>query len=301
MIEQIAAVVAQNESIHEYEIHVSTAPLGGYDTVAAKSLVTIVAQGKSERVFVKISNSEKLSYFLQNEAESMDACAAMGIKGIPQILGCGFIEGRYFLAQRYVPGSTLPSRPGYLNTAMAKTKDWLGALGSKTSGHPVESAELVRRAREYAWRASDFFDLADCLGLMERLSPRNPIPTSRIHGDFWHRNILLQREEVYVTDFAFSAPDEPPIDYLDLISDYDSTIFLDAKRLQGFSKLIPIDDSDLLFLHVYAMIRKIGLKTERRKALYDELLLSNLEASMNEISEVGIAKQTVRNYENKPT
>jgi fructosamine-3-kinase len=294
LIDQIAAAVAQKGALGDYELHVLTAPLTGYDTMASKVLVTLLARGRREKIFVKISNSERLSPFLQKEAESILACSALGIKGVPRVLAYGSIEGRYFLAQEYVAGTTMHGRPSYLDVAITKTKDWLAALYEKTRGTPVGSAELVRRGREYAKSASDFFDLTDCLALMERLSPHKPIPTFRIHGDFWHRNILLQGEEVYVTDFAFSAPGEPPIDYLNLMCDYDPNIFFDPNRLQNYSKLLPYDNAELLFLHIYALIRKIGLKVERRKMLYDELLINNLESSMNEIREVGVAKQVVR-------
>ncbi|HEV2139117.1 MAG TPA: phosphotransferase [Nitrososphaerales archaeon] len=299
MIDQIAATVAENESLGDYDSHVLTAPTTGYDTVASKWVVNLVSRDRSEKIFVKISNSEGLSVLLQNETESIGAYYSLGMTGIPKVLACGFIEGRYFLAQRFVPGSTMHGRPSYLDVAVAKTKDWLAALYEKTRGPTVESAELIRRAKDYAWHASDFFDLADCLALMEKLSPKNPMPTFRIHGDFWHRNILLQGEEIFVTDFAFSTPGEPPIDYLDLICDYDPNIFLDPERLRNYTKLMPIDGKDLPFLHVYALIRKIGIKAQRRKMLYDELLLSNLEGSMNEIKEVGVAKQAVRYFESR--
>jgi Ser/Thr protein kinase RdoA (MazF antagonist) len=134
---------------------------------------------------------------------------------------------------------------------------------------------------------------------MEKLSPGTQLPTSRVHGDFWHRNILLRGDEVIVTDFAFSSPREPPVDYLDLICDYDASIFLDAKRLQTYSKFLQLGEAEIPFLHLHALIRKIGLKVERRKTLYYELVLNNLESSMNEISEVGIAKRFVRSYEGR--
>ena len=41
----------------------------------------------------------------------------------------------------------------------------------------------------------------------------------------------------------------------------------------------------------------MALKVERRVALYDELLLNSLEASMKDIREVGVAKRVVRRYE----
>lgn len=300
MLDQIAAAVAENESLSDYELHVLMAPDGGYDKVATKTLLSLVSPQRTERVFVKISNSERLSGLLQNEANSLNACQDLGIEGIPKVLACGSIEDRYFLAQRFMPGSRMHSRPDYLDEAIARTKEWLAALYGKTKGPQVDSGDLIRRTKEHAKLASDFFDLGDCIDLLERLSPRTPIPTFRIHGDFWHGNILVDgTARVCVTDFAFSAPGEPPIDHLDLISDYDPGIFLDAGRLFHYSGLLSTSTDELLFLHLYAQVRKIGLKVDRRKKLYEELLLNNLESSMNEIREVGVAKRVVRHLGTK--
>jgi len=292
MIDQIAATVAQNESLGDCEVRVLMIPFAGYDNVASKSLINLNARRRSERIFIKISNSQKLSRFLQGEADSLNACAALGIESIPKVLASGMIEGRYFIAERFVPGPKMHSSPSYLNTALSETKDWLAVLYERTRGEPVEPARLIRRAGEYAGLASGFFELGDCLGMMEKLSPQTPIPTHRIHGDFWHGNILLKRGGgVCVTDFAFSAPGEPPIDHLDLVCDYDTNVFLDPKRLRSYVGMFPIKVDELPFLLLYALIRKIGLKVERRKALYEELLLNDLESSMGEISEVGFAKR----------
>jgi fructosamine-3-kinase len=294
-IHQIAAEVAQNESLSDYELHLLMTPFAGYDMVATKTLISLDSNGRRERIFVKISNSEKLSHFLQNEAESLNACKSLGIECIPRVLACGSIEGRYFLAQSFVPGRTMHSRQSYLNSALAKTKGWLAALYEKTRGPPVEPTELVRRASEYAKFALGVFDLDDCLALMEKLSPQSPIPTFRIHGDFWHGNILLQGEAgICVTDFAFSALGEPPIDSLDLICDYDASIFLEPGRLRTYSQYFPFSADSIQFLHLYALIRKIGLKVDRRRKLYEELLINDFEGSLNEISEVGVAKRFVR-------
>lgn len=156
MLEQIAAAVARNESLGEYELHVIMSPFAGYDTVATKTLVSLIARDRSERVFVKISNSERLSRFLQVEAESIDECSALGVKGIPRVLARGSIEGRYFLAQKYVPWSTLHGRLSYLDEAVTKTRGWLASLYEKTRRPLVEPAELIQRARDYAKPAMDF-------------------------------------------------------------------------------------------------------------------------------------------------
>lgn len=297
MIGEIAAQVAENESLGAHEVRVLMAPVAGYDAAATKAIVSLFARDRVEKVFVKISNSEKLGGLLQSEAESINACNALGVRGIPEVLASGSIEGRYFFAQRYIAGPSLHGRPGYLDSALAYAKDWVAELYAKSRGPAVEPAELLRRGRENAERASGFFDLDDCLELMERLSPGVPIPTCRIHGDLWHRNMLLHGKELYVTDFAFSAPAEPPIDLIDLVCDYDPDLFLEPKRVQRYSGSLQVDEAAIPFLHVYALVRKIGLKAERRKLLYDELLLNNLEKSMNEITEVGSAKQFVRAHQ----
>jgi thiamine kinase-like enzyme len=300
LLEQIAATIAQNESFSNYDLHVLMTPIGGYDRIATKALIKLVAPTRTERVFVKICSSERLSRFLQSEAETLSAYSKLGIDGIPDVLASGSIEGRYYLAQRFVPGRTMHGRTGYLDEAVVRTKDWLTALHEKTQGPPVEADDLVRRARDQARTVSDFFDLGDCLALMERLSPRELIPTFRIHGDFWHRNILIRGQGgIWVTDFAFSAPGEPPTDLLDLISDYDPTVILDPARLMKYSGSLPVDYNAIPFLHLYSLVRKIGLKVDRRRHLHRELLINDLETSVNEISEVGIARRVVRHYKSE--
>jgi len=296
MIDQIAAEVAKNESLGDYELHSLMTPSTGYDTVATKTLLTLVARQQRERVFVKISSSERLSHFLQEEAENLSTCRALGIQNIPQLLACGSIGGRYFMALKFVPWPRMHSRPSYLDAAMVKTKNWLAVLYDKTREQPVEAADLVRKAERYANPALEFFDLSDCLSMMERLAPRTAIPTFRVHGDFWHGNILVHGEEICVTDFAFSAPGEPPIDCIDLVCDYDPNILLDSRRLRKYSESLPFGNEDLPFFIAYSLIRKIGLKAKRRIELFEELVLRNLESSMDEISEVGVAKRVVRHY-----
>jgi fructosamine-3-kinase len=271
--------------------------MAGYDTVATKSVLSLVGKDRTVKVFVKISNSERLSHYLEVEAEGLSSCSKSGMRGVPQVLARGSIEGRYFLAQRYIPGPTMHGSRRYLDEALIRTRDWLSELYGKTRGSYIEPADLIRRARRYAETASDFFDLTDCVSFLEKLSPGGWVPTYRIHGDFWHRNILLSGDEVYVTDFAFSAAGEPPIDHLDLLSDYDPEIFLNPKQIARYSKDLPLEGNSILFLHLYSLLRKIGLKVERREELYGELLLNNLEGSLNEIREVGVAKRLVRRYE----
>ena len=128
MIEEIAALVAKNEALGGYALRVLMAPGTGYDAAATKALVGLVTRQKEERIFVKISNSESLGGLLQNEAESINACNALGVRGVPRILASGSIGGRYFFAQKYVSGPSMHGRPSYLDAAIANTKDWVAEL-----------------------------------------------------------------------------------------------------------------------------------------------------------------------------
>ena len=124
---------------------------------------------------------------------------------------------------------------------------------------------LLKKVEAFCKTTAEYFPVADTIPVMERLAPSCDIPTAWVHGDFWHGNLIIDsRRKLWVTDFAFSAPDEPPIDILDLISDYEPWIFLSPERLKKY--ILPYIPKEInpLFLVLYMLNRKMALKVREK-------------------------------------
>ena len=116
-------------------------------------------------------------------------------------------------------------------------KDWLSSI-LKSSRETTRHGEILNRAKSSNAIISEFFPLSESIYHMEKLAPTCEIPTSWVHGDFCHGNLIIDfsNNKMWVTDFAFSAPDEIPIDVLDLVADYNyrPSFLLNSGRLSKY-------------------------------------------------------------------
>lgn len=267
----------------------------GYDLLANKFVITIKSGEKAKKLMVKVSSSCSLKDLIQREANSIDSIVKAGVQGIPETILHGSFDDRYFIAQEFVEGKKPHSSSGTFDAAYQISSPWLSSLLSKTSTKEVDAERLLKKAQNFSKISSEFFPTIDAMFLMEKIAPSTGIPTSWVHGDFWHGNLLIDPNgKLWVTDFAFSAPDEPAIDVLDIISDYEPSIFISQERLMRYTRAFIPKDINPLFLVLYMLNRKMALKVNEKKRLYDELLVLDLSKELANIGEAAILQDLGR-------
>jgi hypothetical protein len=295
MIQIVAQLIAEKLELKKWSSEVLLAPMG-YDPMANKFTLVIKAPNFSRKFFVKVSGSSNLNDLIRQEAESIALFASIGIQGIPQMILNGTQDGRYFIAQEFIAGKRPRSSEGTFDEAYNVTKEWLHSLCSKTAGKSLDAESIVKRAESLNAIISEFFPFSESIHLMEKLAPTCGIPTSWAHGDFCHGNLIIDpKRKLWVTDFASSSPNEPPIDVLDLIVDYDYTAssFFQPQRLSTYIDSFIPREINPLFLLLYFLNRKIAIKVKTMKKLYDELLTLNLAEQMSKIGEAGLIQHVI--------
>lgn len=293
MIKPITKLIAERLELKEWDTDVLIAPMG-YDPIANKFTLVIKGPDFSRKFIIKVSSSSNLNDLIRQEANSIASLTDMGIQGIPQMILHGMQDGRYFFTQEFISGTRPRSSEGTFDDAYNATREWLGSLSSRTGGKAIDATSLVKRAEAFNSIVSEFFPSSESIDFMEKLAPDSKIPTSWVHGDFCHGNLIIDpMKKLWVTDFAFSASDEPPIDILDLIADYryKPSFFFHQEQLSKYIGFFIPNEINPLFLLLYFLNRKIAIKVKERKRLYDEILILNLDEEMSKIGEAGFLKE----------
>ena len=206
MIHSIAQLIAEKVGSKDWKTEVLLAPMG-YDPIASKFTLAFKAPNFSRKFIVKVSSSTNLNDLIRHEAEIIASLADMGVQGIPQIILHGMQDGRYFMAQEFIMGTKLVFSEGAFDATYNLAKDWLLALSSKTAGRPLDTGEILNRAKSFNAIISEFFPLSESIYHMEKLAPTCEIPTSWVHGDFCHGNLIIDsNNKMWVTDFSILCP-----------------------------------------------------------------------------------------------
>lgn len=299
MIEEVIELLASKLGLKEYKSRFFLIESGGYDMATSKFTIVLTSRGISEKFFAKISNSVHLSDYLKKESENLSLLNKYEVDGIPEAVASGNIGGRYFLIEKFIEGRRLGSSEP-LNNIYPAAEAWLKRLYNKTETSEIEPSELLKRVEGYISSASEFFDIDNLLSLMEKISPREPIRSFVIHGDFWHGNMIRNKEgRIFLTDFALSAEREPPVDMIDLLADYEFKDLLDEKKPSSSMSTFLPGSIDPVFFALYLMVRKLAAKVKTRIILYDQYLVKDLDSSMLEIREAGILKLLIQLYSKK--
>jgi fructosamine-3-kinase len=299
MIEEVIELLASKLKLKEYKSRFFLIESGGYDMATSKFTIVLTSRGFSEKFFTKISNSVHLSNYLKKESENLSLLNKYEVDGIPEAVASGNIGGRYFLVEKFIEGRRLGSSE-QLNNIYPAAEAWLKGLYTKTETSKIEPSELLKRVEGYVSCASEFFDIDNLLSLMEKISPQEPLRSFVIHGDFWHGNMIRNKEgKIFLTDFALSAEREPPVDVIDLLADYEFRYLLDEEKLSSCMSTFLTDSTDPVFFALYSMVRKLAAKLETRIILYDQYLVKDLDSSMLEIREAGILKLLIQLYSKK--
>jgi hypothetical protein len=293
VIEAIAQLIAEKLELKNWSSRVLLMPMG-YDLLANKFTIEIKGPNVSKMFIVKVSSSYGLNDLVLQEADNIISLVKLGVKGIPAMILHGILDGRQFVVHEFIVGKKPRSSEGTFDEAYNITKEWLQILCSRTANKPIEPESLITKATSFNSIISEFFPFSESIHLMEKLAPICAIPTSWVHGDFWHGNLIIEpNKKLWVTDFAFSAEGEPPIDVLDLVSDYKPSLFFSPERLSAYTdRFIPKGINPLFLVH-YFLNRKIAMKVKSKKRLYDELLVLNLGEELTRIPEAGILHDVI--------
>ncbi|MGD0477862.1 MAG: aminoglycoside phosphotransferase family protein [Nitrososphaerales archaeon] len=293
MIRALAQMLAEKLELKGWNSNVLLKPMG-YDLLSNKFTIVMKTSELSRKFIVKVSNSANLNEFLSEEANSILVLVGSGVKGIPEIILHGSLDDRYFMAQEFIEGQKPHSASGTFDAAYSLTRDWLLSLRNKTAGKEMAGEQLMKTVESFTSISSEYFPVLDSLSLMDKYRPSCGIPTSWAHGDFWHGNLIIDSKGgLWVTDFAFSSPNQPPIDVLDLIADYDPLIFLSPEMIQKYTSGFVPREVNPLFLVLYSLNRRIALKVRVKKRLYEELLVLNMSEELSKIEEAGILQSIV--------
>lgn len=288
MIERIAEAVAVHLGLRNWTWHMILTPMG-YDLVSSKCILQIEAGGRQSKFFMKISNSPRLNSYLKREADSILALTGFGVSRIPEVVLQGSFGGRVFVVQKFIEGDRIHGSRQWLEQVFNDTKDWLSELYGKAGHSEIAAEDLMKRVDGYVNVSKEYFDTADSVAIMEGRRPSGPIPTTWIHGDFWHGNMVKDHAgRIWMTDFSMAAGDEPPVDIFDLILDYEPDYLMSARTLAPYISGFVTGDVDPMFLALYNLNRKIALKLKARKALYDEMLLIDFNRALATIEEAGV-------------
>lgn len=297
MIEEIGHMLAEKLELKDFDLQYTLPSFGGYDLVSSKVHIILTSSGNKHDFFLKLANSPALSSILLHEADSIVFLFERGIERIPKITLHGSFSGRYFIVEQYVKGKRMHSAPQYLSYAYERTRGWLQRLYERTLSSSTTPSELLKRAEQHISKCSGVVNLSDSLSSLQGLSVEEEIPLCTIHGDFWHGNMIVDEHGmVTLTDFAMCSKDEPPVDYIDLVSDYNPSVLLDSSKLSIYRHSL-LSEHNQFFLIVYQLIRKISLKVQARLKLYDELLLEDIYDSLTEIRELAVLKYVLDNLE----
>ncbi|MEM0117522.1 MAG: aminoglycoside phosphotransferase family protein [Conexivisphaerales archaeon] len=297
MIEVISQEIAIREGLNGPKTRFFLYPTGGYDLVSSKFAVSYRTSRGSAKYFVKISNSTKCSTYLRREAENIKVFLDRKTGHVPRIIADGYIGNRYYLVESFIDGHTLSSS-STVSRAYGLLKPWLTSPSLKTPGKKLIPEEFIKRTEKNLKVASEFFRFDGILQRMDRLSPDNEIQSSILHGDFWHGNILIDKNgDFHLIDFTLSSQDEPPVDLVNLIADLDPRMLLREDLMRPYFQTILPDTASITFFALYELTRKVALKIEVRKMLYEECLLQDLNASMAEIREAGMVKLLLSRFQ----
>ena len=293
MIARIAEAVASKLALDDWTWNAILTPMG-YDLVASKCILQIRSHRSSSRFLVKMSNSHRLNYYVEKEANNMLTLSRFGVNWIPEMILHESFGGRSFIVERFVEGEKLHASSRWLDPIFHQTKGWLTELYAKAGLHEVSAEELIKRTQEHVETSKEFFDIDDSLVIMERHKPQGPIPATWIHGDFWHGNMIKDHAgHVWMTDFSMSSGNEPPVDVFDLILDYEPDLLSSSRELAPYILHFLPADFDPIFLILYNLIRKLALKVGARKMLYEEMLLFDLRRGMDSIEEAGVLRKLI--------
>ena len=295
MIQNVTRLIAEKLALGDkWTSQIMLKPMG-YDLLTNKFTIAITSEtGQTKKFIVKVSNGHNLNDLVQTEANNIESLLNLRVEGVPPLIAHGLLEGRYFIAQEFIVGRKPHSSKGTFDAAYELASPWLGSLLSKTQGKTIDAETILKRTEQFCKTTSEFFDVMDSTSLMEKLAPKCEIPTYWAHGDFWHGNMLVDMKgKVWVTDYAFSAPEEPPIDVLDFISDYEPWVFLSKEKLGKYTARFVPREINPLFLVLYLLNRKIALKVREKTRLYDELLSLNLSSELASVGEAGILRDII--------
>jgi hypothetical protein len=245
---------------------------------------------KSETFLVKVGICPAFTGELQKEASNLLRLERLGILRIPSVVSSGYVDERYYFAERFIPASQIIISRSSFNIILPEVRKWLGELYVKTLFGHISSDALIKKTVNRLESISEFFDFAQAIYVMEATKPAIDVPTATIHGNLNNENILIHGSELFYTDFGFASDSEPPVDILDMIIHFNPNLLLDKHILNtAVSELIP-NSIDPIFLSIYSLIRRLHLRIEILKKMYDQLLISNLETMLTEVREAGLLK-----------
>jgi hypothetical protein len=286
-------MIAERLELKNWSVRILLMPMG-YDLLANKFTLDLKSPSISKKFIVKVSSSANLNDLVLQEAENEASLVRLGVKGIPEMILHDDLDGRHFTVHEFISGNKPHSSDGTFDEAYNIAAEWLHTLHSRTADTPLEAESIVRKAESFNATLSEFFPFSESIHLMEKLAPSCEIPSSWAHGDFWHGNLVIDSyRKLWVTDFAFSAGGEPPIDVLDLVSDYNPSLFFSPERLSAYTEQFIPKEINPLFLVHYFLNRKIALKVKSKKRLYNELLVLNLGEELTRIGEAGILRDII--------
>ncbi len=296
MIHRIAAFVAEKEGLEDWSSSFILNPFqGGGSASTRKFILSLKAKNISSKFLIKVSTTQKLSQVVAQEAMVLDSLAELAIPGIPELILHANINGRYFLVQRFVNGVKIKKSGLSLESAIPIVENWLQNLYRKTRDGEIEVDELIKRADGQVAKISEFHNVTDALSIMDRSQPRVTIPTSLIHGDLNHLNVI-RGDGIWIVDFGLCSRREPPLDILDLIASYDPGVLTSKRKLDSFSSKVLPRDVNPLFLALYALIRGTALEIESKRSRFQELLFPNLEERILRMSVAKILHNVIKSY-----
>lgn len=234
------------------------------------AFVTLSGKKGNHKFFVKLARTCRDSDRLQHEAEVLKKLRNMGVENIPEIVLSETLEGRTFLAERFIEGQPIRSLQMSGANGFGYQLEWMKGFYAQTREGTIDSMELVRRAEEVCRMMSEFIDLTRALSELERCAPVAKIPAVCRHGDVTVDNLLVAGPKKTAVDFGFARFDEPPCEPYGMVPLF--SLERDAKSLDLLSAL---EECNPLFFAIYENMMRVRDEFLLQQGLQDSLLLTD--------------------------